>query len=146
MAEGDGALYNEFKARMPEGYYNLASGGDDIKVMLVGAGYTPDIDAHVVKVEITDECVGTGYTAGGKLLTGQNIVKDGTLDRAIFDADDVIWTGLGPLSPQPAFAVVYDDTHASKPLIAYWELTTLTNGGDYTLQMASSPDAIIILT
>jgi hypothetical protein len=39
---------------------------------------------------------------------------------------------------------MYDDTHASDLLIAYWELTTASNGGDYTLQWNAS--GIILLT
>lgn len=38
---------------------------DTIKAMLCAAGYTPDLDAHDYKNDVTNEVTGTGYTAGG---------------------------------------------------------------------------------
>jgi hypothetical protein len=63
--------------------------------------------------------------------------QDNTNDRAAFDAADVTWTALGPLSPAtPSHAIVKNDTPTSPldPLVCYVELgTTATNGGDYTI-------------
>ena len=58
------------------------------------------------------------------------------------DADDVTWTGLNVGTP--SHAILYDDTHASKTLVAYWEVTTTTNGGNYTLQFGAN--GILLLT
>lgn len=146
MAEGDGVLYNEFKEKVMEGAYNLASGGDTIKVALFSASYNPDKDSDTSYDALSNECSGTGYVAGGATLAGQDVTKDNSNDRGVFDGNDITWSNLGTLSPQPAWAVMYDDTHASNLLIGYWEISTPTNGGDYTIQWSSSPSAIILLT
>jgi len=132
MAEGDGALYNEFKKEVLGGTINLANGGHTIKVILV-TGHTPNIDTHNGYSDVSgDEESGTGYVAGGATLAGQSVTKQTTPDNAKFDGTDVTWSGLDVGTP--SHAIMYDDTHASDCLIAYWELTTASNGGNYTLQ------------
>lgn len=44
---------------------------DTIKAMLCAAGYTPDLDAHDYKNDVTNEVTGTGYTAGGATLASK---------------------------------------------------------------------------
>ena len=140
MAEGDGAIYNNFKEQVMEGEFNLLT--DVIKVALV-TGYTPDIDTHTAWADVSaNEESGTGYTAGGETLGSVTVTQDDTNDRGVFDGADVTWTGLDVGTP--SHAIMYDDTHASDLLIAYWEVTTASNGGDYTLQWNAS--GIILLT
>ncbi len=151
MAEGDGAIYNNFKEVIMNGVFNLANAQDVIKVILV-TGYTPNIDAaHSVLLDVSgDEYgAGSGYTVGGETLAGQSTAQDDANDRGAFDGTDLTWTALGALTPAtPSDAIMYDDTPAAPqadPLIAYWELgTTATNGGDYTLQWGTN--GIILLT
>ena len=151
MAQGAGAIYNNFKEQVMEGVFNLASGGHTIKVTL-HTGYTPNIDSHTVwadtGVSSTEYSTASGYTAGGKTLASQDATQDNTNDRGVFDAADVTWTSLGALSPAtPSHVIMWDDTPTSPadPLIAYWELgTTATNGGDYTLQWGAN--GILLLT
>jgi hypothetical protein len=149
MAQGDGNLYNNFREQVMEGVFNLASGGHTLKVTL-HTGYTPDIDAHTVWADVsgTEYSTAGNYTAGGATLGSQDVTQDNDNDRGVFDAADVTWTSLGPLSPAtPSHAILWDDTPSSPedPLIAYWELgTTATNGGNYTL--AWGTDGIILLT
>jgi len=136
MAEGNGALYNEFKKEVLGGTLNLANGGDTLKMMLV-TGHVVDIDTHTGYASVSgDEMSGTGYSAGGETLASQAVTKDTVNDLAKFDATDVTWTGLD--AGTPSHAILYDDTHASKCLIAYWEVTTPSNGSDYTLQFNAS--------
>lgn len=144
MAEGDGYIYNNFKEQILLGELDLGadSPADEIKVMLV-TGHSPDIDTHAGYADVSgNEESGTGYSAGGEVLTGQAVTQDNANDRAKFDADNVTWTGLNVGTP--SHAIMYDNTHASKLLIAYWEVTTASNGGDYTLQWHS--DGILLLT
>ncbi|HRP25947.1 hypothetical protein [Thauera sp.] len=140
MAQGDGALYNEFKEELFLGNINLY--GHTLKMILV-TGYTPNIDSHNGYSDVSaSEESGTGYTSGGSTLGNKGVTKDTTNDRAKFDADDVTWTGLNVGTP--SHAILYDDSHASKCLVAYWEVTTPTNGGNYTLQFGAN--GIILLT
>jgi hypothetical protein len=144
MAEGDGAIYNNFKEQVMESVFNLASGGHTLKVALV-TGYTPNIDTHTVWADASaNEESGSGYTAGGKTLTGQDVTQDNDNDLGKFDAADVTFTGLDVGTP--SHAILYDDTPTSPadPLIAYWELGRASNGGDYTLQWNAS--GLITLT
>jgi hypothetical protein len=41
---------------------------DTIKVMLLTSTYTPNLDTHKFKSDLTNEITGTGYTAGGATL------------------------------------------------------------------------------
>lgn len=147
MAEGDGVIYNEFKFRVLNGYFNLANGQDTLKMILV-TGHTVDIDNDTGYASVSgDEESGTGYTAGGETLANQATSKDNTNDRGVLDADDVTWTGLDVGTP--SHGILYDDTPTTPtadPLIAAWEVTTPSNGGNYTLQFSTSPSAILYLS
>jgi len=150
MAEGNGAIYNNFKELVMEGIYDLSTGGDTLQFTL-HTGYTPNIDTHLLwgtaGVSSTEYGAGAGYAANGKVLANQDVTQDDTNDRGEFDADDAVWTSLGALTPAtPSHCILWDNTPASPvdPLICYWELgTTATNGGDYTIQFGA---AIIRLT
>ena len=59
-------IYNAFKKNIMNGGIDLDT--DTIKVALVTATYTPDQDLHEDFADLTNEVVGTGYTAGGGAL------------------------------------------------------------------------------
>lgn len=144
MAEGDGALYYTFKERVMEGTYNLATGGNTIKVTL-HTGYTPNVSTHAVWADVsaTEYSTAGNYTAGGKTLANQDVTISGASGK--FDADDVTWTSLLLSPTTPSHAILWDDTPAGDPLMGYWTLgTTATNGGNYTLQFGAN--GIITLT
>lgn len=143
MAEGDGALYNSFKQELPKGEHNFTT--QEFKVALFTASYVPDKDTQVSYSALTNECSGTGYTVGGKIITNVSVSLDTVTDTALIDSDNVTWNNLGQLTPQPAWAVLYNNTHASKALVSYWEVTTLTNGGNWELQFSSTPSAMFTL-
>lgn len=140
MAEGDGAIYNNFKEQVLNGEFDLTS--DTLKLILV-TGHSPDIDVHAQYSDVSgDEESGDGYTAGGETLTGVAVTQDNANDLGKLDADDVTWTGLDVGTP--SHAILYDDTHANDLLIAYWEVTTPSNGSNYTVQW--NADGILTLT
>lgn len=142
MAEGDGTIYNNFKEQILLGELDLGNGADTIKVMLV-TGYSLVIDGDLGYSDVSGvEESGTGYSAGGETLGSQAVSQDDANDRADFDGADVTWTGLDVGTPN--YAIMYDDTHASKYLIAAFEIATASNGGDYTLQWHT--DGILLLT
>ena len=139
MAEGDGTLYNEFKRALLAGEIDLDA--HTIKVALV-TGYTPDTDAHTGWSDVSgDEVSGMGYSAGGEALANKAVSLESGDDRGKFDADDVTWSSLD--AGTPSHAILYDDSHASDALIGYIEISTASNGGDYTLQWSS--DGIVYL-
>ena len=145
MAEGNGAIYNNFKEQVMEGIFDLSTGGDTIQVSLHVA-YTPNIDTHTVWADVSaTEESGTGYSANGEVLGSQDTTQDDANDRGVFDGADVTWTALD--IGTPSHCIMWDNTTTvpADALIAYWELgTTATNGSDYTLSWHS--DGIILLT
>jgi hypothetical protein len=142
MAEGDGYIYDNFKEEVMTAAFNLANAQDTIKVALVGSGYSPSLTTHTAWSDASaSECAGSNYTAGGETLGSQQVTQETGFGK--FDGADVVWTSLGPLTPQPAYCIVYDVT-ASNKLIAYWEITTATNGGNYTVSWGT--DGLVKLT
>ncbi len=136
MAEGDGAIYRNFKEEVMEGLFDLST--HVIQVALVAA-YVPNTDTHSDWTDVsTKEVTGTGYTANGIALAGKAVTEAGTgaTGHGMFDASNVTWAGLniGGISGAPSHAVMWDNAHATDALIAYWEVTTATNGGNYALQ------------
>lgn len=130
MAEGDGAIYNGFKTALMNGEIDLVTMA--IKVVLVAA-YTPDIDTHVDFGDVeAKEVTGAGYTHLGEEVGGRAVTQDSVNDLAKFDGTDLTWTGLNVGTP--SHAVMYDGSGSTGTLIAYWELATASNGGNYTLQ------------
>lgn len=62
---------------------------DNIYAMLVSSSYTPDVSVHTQKTDVVAyEITGTGYTAGGVLLTNP------TVTNTKLDIDDPSWTTL----------------------------------------------------
>lgn len=147
MAQGDITAYNDFKEQLFKKVHDLVN--DTIQVTL-HTGYTPNIDSHQVWTDVsaTEYGSGSGYTAGGAALASKAVTQDNTNDRAAFDAADLTWTSLGPLSPAtPSHAIVWNNTPTSPadPLMVYVELgSTATNGGNYTL--AWHANGILLLT
>lgn len=59
------------------------------RVLMVQDAHTPDFDVHDFRDDITNEVSGTGYTAGGELLTTTEITLAGGV--LTFDAANVSW-------------------------------------------------------
>lgn len=62
-----------------------------------------DLNADTLVYTTTNEVVGTGYTAGGKVLTGVTVSKSGT--TAYLDFDNVVWD---PASFTARGALIYN--------------------------------------
>ena len=83
-------IFNSFKRDIANGSIDLDT--DTIKVMLVDDTFAPDVDGDTKRSDVTGEVTGTGYTAGGATLANKTVTVDTANDRAIFDADDVVWS------------------------------------------------------
>ncbi len=113
---------------------------NELKVMLTTSAYVPNQNTHEFKSDVTSEVTGTGYTAGGIVLTSvvQNV---GTNLIWAFDAADSIW----PASTITArIAVVYDNlsggTDASRRLILWQDfgVDVSSTGGNFTITWATA--------
>ena len=105
------------------------------KVMLVTSSYTPDFGTHDFKADVTNEVVGTGYSAGGESLTSVTLTQSG--GTITFDADDVTWTSS---TITARGAVIYDDSLTDDPLIAYIDFGAdkSSSSGDFVLSFNAS--------
>jgi len=113
---------------------------DTLKIMLVTSGYTPDFGTHDFKADVTNEVVGTGYTAGGETLTSVALTQSaGTIT---FDAADVTWTSS---TITARGAVIYDDTLASDPLICYIDFGSDQSSSSGDFQIAFNASGIFTL-
>lgn len=83
-------VYNSFKRDIMNGSIDLDT--DTVKVMLVTSTYSPNIDSHTKRSDITNEVSGTGYTAGGATLASPTVTVDNTDDEGVFDAADTSWS------------------------------------------------------
>lgn len=142
MAEGDISFYLNFQYGLWKKLYDCEN--DSFAVILV-TGHTLDLindsDYTDVSADEYPDITG-GYTAGGEIVPNPTVTKDTANSRILFNADDVTWTALGPLSPAtPSHAIVY---HVSTgDLVCAMVLgSTATTGADYTIQWSNSPAGI----
>lgn len=127
MASG---IYNKFKENLMNKLIDLES--DTIKVALYDNSFS--FLATETTYDTTNELpTATGYTQGGKELTGKTVTNG---ISAKFDANDVEWTSS---TFTAYFAVIYDST-ASDSLIACIDFggAKIINGGTFTIKWDSS--------
>jgi len=126
---------------------------DTLRVMLVKNTYTYDKDHQYVddggaNDPIDHECDATGYTgghggAGRKAVANVGQQANETNDRVDIDNDDIVYSSIGGATNNSLGGVVlYKDGgvgDSSNALIAFWEISVNTNGGDITLDFNDLP-------
>lgn len=129
-------IFNSFKQKIMDGSIDLDT--DTIKVALVTVTYAPDQDTHVFFSSVTNEVVGTGYTAGGSALAGKAVTADTVDNEGVFDANDVTWA-TSTITARAA--VLYKDTGvaATSPLICYIDFVSdkVSTAGNFTISWNS---------
>lgn len=113
---------------------------DAIKCALTTSAYTPDQDSHDYFNDVTNEVSGTGYTAGGELLTGLTSTYTAGTNKWALDADNTTWTTS---TITARYAIVYDSTPgsaATNPLICYQNAGAdiSTTAGTFTVAWAAA--------
>lgn len=105
-------IFNCFPEDACEGVHNLAS--NTLKVMLTN---TAPLASNTVYTDITQIAAGNGYTTGGVTATVTSSSQtDGVYSLVL---SGVTWTAAGGDIATHRYAVLYNDTAASKNLIAY---------------------------
>lgn len=125
-----------FKEQLPQGIHDLLN--DTIKIALYKS--TASLGASTTVYGVADEVVGTGYVAGGKVMTNVTIAN---LNNVVYvDFDDVVWN---PASFTAAGALIYNASKGNK------SIAVLSFGGDktaantFTIQMpANTYDAALL--
>lgn len=121
------SLYNHTAKLFAEGS-NIP--GDVYKVMLCTAATFTASDTTLAGVTKTETTGATGYTTGGQALANVAVTTVTTND-AKFDADDLTWTASGG-SITASYALIYNDTDANDPPIAFIDFGQSESAGDGT--------------
>jgi hypothetical protein len=86
-------VYNNFKAAVMGGSFNLSAADPSGYNLALMSGYTPDVDVETKYSDVSSfETTGTGYTTGGQELSGMTLSADNTNDRGVWDALDVTFS------------------------------------------------------
>lgn len=110
-------VYTKMLDALTKAQLNFGSGGDSFKCMLVPVGYTPLKGTHEFRSSVTPETSGTGYTAGGVVVT-TTMLNDTANHRQDITFSGPSWTNA---TITARAAVIYKDTGsaATDRLIAY---------------------------
>jgi hypothetical protein len=123
------SLYNHTAAKFADGSFAV---GDSYVINLYTA-FTFDATATTkagAESGATQVSTAFGYTQNAKALTTVAVTTVTTND-AKFDADDVTWTASGG-SITASHALIYNDTDANDPPVAYINLDGSQSAGDTT--------------
>jgi len=104
-------LTNSFKQEMLQAGQNLAT--DTLKMALYTA--FSDIGPLTTVYTTTNEITGTGYTAGGVVVTGATISTDVNTGTVYVDFADVSWPGANFTARG---ALIYNVTRSNKTVAA----------------------------
>jgi hypothetical protein len=139
MASG---IYQLFKLGQFNGAAVVDFDTDTLKVMLVSSAYTADLNAHDFANDVTNEVSVSGYSAGGKALTGLTAVSDSANGWCNIDASDIAWSIPSGSTLTARAAVLYKSlaTLTLSPLIAYIDFGSdqVASNGNLTIQWSSA--------
>ena len=97
---------NSFKQQLYLGTHNLLT--DTLKMALYTGNAT--LNQNTGTYSTTDEVVGTGYTAGGQILTGVTVAVDTTNNTAYVNFNNVVWTSAAFTA---RCALIYNQTSSN---------------------------------
>jgi hypothetical protein len=121
------SVYNHTAARFADGSNAV---GDTYKVKLLTAATFDATHTTLTGTGGTEVASGNGYTTGGAALTGVAVTTVTTND-AKFDANDVTWSASGG-SITASYAILYNDTDANDPPVAFIDFGGSESAGDGT--------------
>lgn len=132
-------LYNSFKSDIMAGNIDLNT--DTVKAMLVTSSYTPDIDAHNRRDDITNEVAATGgYTAGGETITTPTVTQDNTNDCGTFDGDNITWSTSTITARGAVLYKARGGASSADELIAYIDFGSdkISSAGDFIISWSAN--------
>ena len=125
----DQTLTTSFKQEVLLGVHDLAT--DTIKMALFLA--TADLGANTTVYTTASETSGTGYTAGGNVLTGVTVLTSGT--TAYVDFADSTWN---PASFTARGALIYNASKGNKAIAVLDFGSDKTAITSFTVQMPAN--------
>jgi hypothetical protein len=133
--------FQDFSEQLIRGIHDFDA--HTFKVYLSNAA--PSASSDAVKADLAEIAAGNGYTAGGNATTITVAEVTGT---TTVSGTEVIFTATGAVGPFQ-YAVLYNDTSASKNLVGAWDYGTsvsLATGETFTVKFSNaSPGAILTL-
>lgn len=87
---------------------------DTLKAAILSNAHVPNKDNNSFADVSINEVSGTGYTAGGKVLTNVSVTQDDAGDKVTVDADDLSWNNVTFVNGR--YLVIYDDTLVTKDI------------------------------
>jgi hypothetical protein len=125
-----------FKAELYQGVHNLLT--DTLKIALYTA--LADLNENTTVYSTSNEVVGTGYTAGGKTLTGVTIGTSGSI--AYVNFSNLVWN---PASFTTRCALIYNSSKGNKSIavLDFGSDKTATNTFTITMPANTATSALI---
>lgn len=125
-----------FKEELFKGIQNLSS--DTLYIALYTA--LADIGADTTVYTTNGEITGTGYTAGGKILTGTTInSSNGTV---YINFNNVVWT---PASFTARGALIYNASKANRSVAVLDFGSDKTSSNSFTITMPSNTNTTALI-
>lgn len=129
-------LTTSFKQEVLLGVHDLDT--DTLKIALYTA--EASLGASTTVYSSANETTGTGYTAGGKTLTGASVLTSGT--TAYVDFDNAVWD---PAAFTARGALIYNASKGNKAIAVLDFGSDKTATTTFTVQMpANTADAALI--
>jgi len=129
---------NQFKTGLMNGSYNFTS--DTFKIALYTAAAT--LDETTATYTTDNEITGTGYTAGGQVLTVSVTPTVGNSGNiAYISFSNVSWTG----SLTARGALIYDVTNSNKTVCVLDFGADKTSTGTFQVQFPAATDTSAII-
>lgn len=107
--------FNSFVEALAEKKHDL--GADTLKVLLTN---TTPVATNSVKADLTEISAGNGYTANGNTASVTSSAQTSGTYKLVL-GDPATWTASGGSIGPFRYAVLYNDTAASKELIGWWD-------------------------
>lgn len=136
-----GVKFHSFTEALSEKVHNL--GSDTLKVALTNSA--PNVSTNTVLADITQIAAGFGYTTGGATVTTSSSGQTAGVYKLVLA--DVVFTAAGGPMAEFRYAVLYNDTATSDPLIAYWDNgsgVTLADTETFTLNFSPTAGALTL--
>lgn len=131
-------FYHDFKEQLGKAVHNL--GSHTFKVALSNSA--PNAATHTVLADVSQLSTGGGYTGGaGGGLTLDSVTYTETGGTGTFIAADEVFTASGGSVGPFRYAIIYNDTATSDPLVGwldYGSSITLADGESFTLDFTTS--------
>lgn len=140
-------VFNSYKSKLLDSSAKINLVTDTIKVALLTASYTPNIDTQVFWSDVSaNESSGGGYTAGGATITNPVVTTDTTNDKGKFDADDTSWSISSTLTARYAILYKSTGTASTSPLIGYIDLGSTLSVGSGMVSIVWSANGILTVS